>query len=325
MNRFATIASYALALMIGNPSGPIWAQSYPSRPIKLIAPYPAGGPADTRARWLAQKLSPVLGQPIVVENKAGAGGTIGTAAVARSTPDGHTLVVVQEGTLALAPHLYSQPGYDPIRDLAPVARLDVTPMLLAVHPSVPAQTVGDLLQLARQRPGQLTYGSAGTGSPPHMAAELFKRMAHIDVVHVPYKGAAPAQVDLIAGQLTYTIDNIVIQLPQVRSGRIKALAVTSARRLTSLPDLPTVSESGLPGYEYSSWMGVCAPAGTPKEIITRLNREIATILKTPEARAWFAAQGGKPVVATPEEFGAHIKSEHARWGNIIREAGIRLE
>jgi tripartite-type tricarboxylate transporter receptor subunit TctC len=198
-------------------------------------------------------------------------------------------------------------------------------MLLAVHPAMPVESVADLIRLAREKPGQLTFGSGGTGTPPHMAGELFRRMAKIDVVHVPYKAASPALVDLVAGRLSYTIDSVAIQLPQVRNGKIKALGVTGAKRIASLPDVPTVSESGLSGYEYWSWMGICVPAGTPPAIVSRLNHATVEVLGTPDARAWFAAQGGEPMGETPEEFAAFIKAEHAKWGMIVRDAGIKAE
>lgn len=306
-------------------SAPTVAQTYPSKPIRLIAPSAPGSPPDIRSRWLAEKLAPVLGQPIVVENKAGAGGNIGTEAVARSAPDGYTLLLVHQGTLAINPHLYARTGYDPIADFAPVTRLIVSPMLLAVHPGLPANSIADLVRLAREKPGKLTFGSGGTGTPPHMAGELFKRTAKIDVVHVPYKGASPALVDLMAGRLSYTIDSTSIQLPQVRTGKIKALAITSATRLASLPDVPTVAESGLSGFEYWSWMGISAPVGTAKEIVSKLNRVIVEVLGTPQAREWLAAQGGEPGAETPEEFAAFIKAEHVKWGAVVREAGIRVE
>lgn len=306
-------------------SGPTFAQAYPNKPIRLIAPSAPGSPVDIRARWLAEKLAPTLGQSIVVENKPGAGGSIGTAAGARSASDGYTLLLVHQGTLAINPHLYAQTGYDPIADFAPVARLVVSPMLLAVHPHLPVDSIADLVRLAKEKPGQLTFGSAGTGTPPHMAGELFKRMAKIDVVHVPYKGAPPALLDLMAGRLSYTIDSIAIQLPQLRTGKLKALGVTSGKRVASLPDVPTVAESGLSGFEYWSWMGICAPAGTPKEIVFRVHQEIVGVLNTPQAREWLAAQGGEPSKETPEEFAAFIKAEHAKWGTIVREAGMVAE
>ena len=319
------ITAWSLVVVGAVLNGATIAQTYPAKPIRLITPSAPGSPVDIRSRWLAEKLAPVLRQPIVVDNRAGAAGSIGTAAGARSAPDGYTVLLVHQGTLAINPHLYARTGYDPIADFAPVTRLVVSPMLLAVHPGMPANSVADLIRLAREKPGQLTFGSGGTGTPPHMAGELFKRMAKIDVVHVPYKGASPALVDLMAGRISYTIDATVIQLPEVRTGRIKALAVTSAKRLASLPDVPTVAESGLSGFEYWSWMGICAPAGTPKEIVSRLNQAIVGILDTPQARDWFATQGGDPMGETPEEFAAFIKAEHAKWGAIVRQAGIVAE
>ena len=323
--RLFTAALSAVALIAAAPASLAWADNYPSKPIRLIVPAGAGSPPDIRARWLAERLRPVLGQPIVVDNRPGAAGMIGTEAAARSAPDGYTLVMVHQGTIALNPHLYAHLPYDPIKDLAPVSRLVVSPMMLAVHPAVPANNVADLVRLAKEKPGQLNFGSGGVGSPPHMAAELFRHMANIDVWHIPYKSTPDALTDLIGGRITYTIDGIAIQLPQVRAGRIRALAVTSGHRLAAFPDIPTISESGLPGYEYWAWMGVCAPAGTPKEIVARLNAEITKIARTPEARAWFQEQGGEPITESPEQFAAYIKAEITRWGKIIREAGIKAD
>jgi tripartite-type tricarboxylate transporter receptor subunit TctC len=301
------------------------AQTYPSKIIRLIVPSSPGSPPDIRARWIAERLRTALGQVIVVDNKSGASGIIGTQATIRSPADGYTLVMAHQGTMALNPHLFPELPYDPIKDLAPVSRLVVSPLILTVHPEVPARSVADLMRLAKEKPGQLNFGYPGVGTPPHMAGELFRILAHLDVMNVPYKSAPAAQVDLMGGRLTYTFDAIATQLPQVRAGTVRALAVTSAKRLAALPDIPTVAESGLPGYEYWSWMGICAPAGTPKEIISRLNAEIAKILRTQEARDWFAEQGGEPIIETPEEFAAFIKTEYSRWGKIIREAGIKPE
>jgi tripartite-type tricarboxylate transporter receptor subunit TctC len=318
------IASWSLVVLSAVWSA-TFAQGYPGKPVRLIAPTAPGSPPDIRARWLAEALTPVLGQPVVVENKAGAGGNIGTEAVAKSAPDGYTLLLAHQGTFAINPHVYARTGYDPIADFAPVTRLVLSPMVLAVNPGLPVNTVADLIRLAKEKPGQLTFGSAGNGTPPHMAAELFKRTAKIDVVHVPYKGASPALVDLMAGRLSFTFDSAAIQLPQVKTGKIKALAVTGSKRLASLPDVPTVSESGLPGFEYWSWMGICAPAGTPKDIVLRLNHAIVVILGTPKAHEWFAAQGGEPIGDTPEEFAAFIKTEYSKWGAVARAAGITVE
>ncbi len=321
--NFAKIA--AAVLMASTMASTCFAQTYPSRLIRLIVPSAPGSPPDIRARWIAERLRPALGQGMIVDNKGGAAGIIGTQAAARSEANGYTLVLVHQGTLALNPHLYPDLPYDPIKDLAPVSRLVVSPLLLAVHPEVPVRSVADLVRLAREKPGQLNFGSPGAGTPPHMANELFTRLAQLDVMHIPYKSAPAAQIDLIGGELTYTFDAIASQLPQVRAGKIRGLAVTSAKRLAALPDIPTIAESGLPGYEYWSWMGICAPAGTPKEIISRLNTEIAKILRTREARDWFAEQGGNAIIETPEEFAAFIKSEYSRWGKIIRETGIKAE
>ncbi len=320
------IEKLAIAALIAITStSACFAQAYPSRTIRLIVPSAPGGPVDTRARWIAEKLRISLGQAFMVDNKAGAAGIIGTQAATQSPADGYTLVMVHQGTMALNPHLYPALPYDPIKNFAPVSRLVVSPMLLAVHPDVPANSVADLIRLAKEKPGQLSFGSPGVGSPPHMAGELFGRLAHIEVLHIPYKAGPAAQIDLIGGRLTYTFEGVVSQLPQVRAGKIRGLAVTSAKRLPALPDIPTVAESGLPGYEYWAWMGISAPAGTPKEIITRLNAEISKILRTQEARDWFAEQGGEPVLETPEEFAAYIKTEYSRWGKLIREAGIKAE
>jgi tripartite-type tricarboxylate transporter receptor subunit TctC len=323
MRNLATITLAAVLAIISTSA--CFAQAYPSRTIRLIAPSAPGGPVDTRARWIAERLRIALGQAVIVDNKSGAAGIIGTQAAMQSPADGYTLVLVHQGTMALNPHLYPELPYDPIRDFAPVSRLVVSPMLLAVHPDVPVHSVADLIRLAKENPGQLNYGSPGVGAPPHIAGELFRRMAQIDVLHIPYKTGPAAQIDLIGGRLTYTFEAVATQLPQARAGRIRALAVTSGKRLAALPDIPTVAESGLPGYEYWGWMGISAPAGTPKEIVARLNGEITKILRTQEARDWFAEQGGEPVPETPEEFAAYIKTEYSRWGKLIREAGIKAE
>jgi tripartite-type tricarboxylate transporter receptor subunit TctC len=301
------------------------AESYPSKAIRLIVPTAAGAPPDVRARWIAERLRTALGQPVVIENKAGASGMIGTHAAIRSPADGYTLLMVHQGVMALNPHFFPDSPYDPIKDLAPIIRLGVSPLILAVHPDVPARSVAEFMRLARENPGQLNFGHPGVGTPPHVAGELFKRMGHLDVVNVTYKTHAAMQIDLVSGRLTYTLDGLATQLPNVRAGSVRALAVTSAKRLTNLPEIPTVAESGLPGYEYLSWMGLCAPAGTPKEIISRLNAEVARILRTHDARDWFAEQGADPVVETPGQFVSYIKSEYTRLGKVIREAGIKGE
>jgi tripartite-type tricarboxylate transporter receptor subunit TctC len=317
MNRF-------IAMLLVFAAGSALGQGYPAKPIKLVAPAPPGSPVDIRARWVAEKLAPALGQPVIVDNKAGAGGNIGTEMAAYSAPDGYTLVIVHPGTMAVNPHLYAR-RYDPVRDFAPITRLFDSVLMLAVNPSVPAHSVAELIKLAKERPGQLSYGSSGIGTPPHMAAELFRRLAHIDVQHVPYKGASPALTDLVAGRVAFTIDSLTMQMPQVKLGKLRALATTGPARVTAAPEVPTFAEAGLGDYEYLSWMGVAMPAGAPRDVVLRLNKELVRALKTPEAREWFAGQGAEVVGDTPEEFAALIRAEHARWGRIIREAGIKAE
>ena len=263
---------FAALLMMGmfpSLSAPILAQEppWPAKPIQLIVPGGAGGVVDIRGRWLAERLAPALGQPVIVENKLGAGGNIGMGMAARSKPDGYTLVIIHQGTMTINPHLYSRLGYDPLTDFIPITRLGLGPLLLAVNPKVPATTVSELVQFAKANPGKLTFSSPGVGTPPHLASELFKRVAGIDVAHVPYKGGGQAVADLIGGHITFTIEGLTVLLPQVKAGKLRALGVTGPRRVASLPEIPTIAEAGVAGYEFQGWVGVAAPAGTPKPII----------------------------------------------------------
>ena len=301
------------------------AESYPSKPIRIIVTGTPGGPPDLLARWLAERLGPALGGTIVVENRPGAGGNLAMQATARSAPDGHTLVVAGQGPFALNPHMYANPGYNPIGDFAPITQIERGALLLTVNPEVPVHSVADLIALANSKPGGLNWGSPGTGTPPHLASALFIRGANLNVTHVPYAGASAAMLDLIAGRLAFTFGAVNIQLPQVKAGKIRALAVTSAARLEALPGIPTVAESGLPGFEYIGWLGIAAPAGTPASIIERLQREIAAILMTDEARRYFVSYGREPVASTPAAFAAFIRAEHAKWGQVIRDSNIRAE
>lgn len=322
----ATSATFLLVMLAAClQSAPALAQTYPSKPVRLIVPGPPGTAADIRARWIAEKLSPMLGQPIIVDNRAGAGGAIGTEAAAKSAADGYTILLVHQGTMAVNPHVYAKLGYDPLIDFAPITRLSLGPLLLAVNASLPVQSVADLVRLAKQKPGQINFGSPGNGTPPHLAGELFKHMAGIDVTHIPYKGGAQALTDLVAGQIAFSMDNLAVQLPQVKAGRIRAIATTGAQRIAALPEVPTVAEAGVPDYEYLAWMGIAAPAATPRAIVARLNFDIVTILSTPAARDWLSAQGNVPGGDTPEQFAAFIKSEHAKLGRIVREAGIKAD
>ena len=299
--------------------------AWPAKPVRIIVPGGAGGVTDIRARWLADRLTPALGQSVFVENKAGAGGLLGTEMGARSAPDGYTLTIIHQGTMTVNPHLYSRLGYDPLADFTPITHLGIGPLLLAVNPEVPATTVAELVQLAKAKPGQLNFGSPGIGTPPHLAGELFKHTAGIDVVHVPYNGGGKSAIALMSGQVSFMIEGMNVQLPLVKAGRLRPLAVTGSRRVASLPDVPTMAEAGLPAYEFVGWVGIAAPAATPKPIIDRLYREIGKVLATAEAREWFGAVGAEPLADAPEAFAAAIRAEHAKWGKVIREAGIRIE
>lgn len=324
MKRRNALIATAFAATLPMPS-PAQDAPWPSKPIHIIVPGGSGGVTDIRARWLAERLAPLLGQSVIVENKPGAGGNLGMEIGARSAPDGYTLTIIHQGVMTVNPHLYSRLNYDPLKDFAPITHLGISPLLLAVHPDVRATSVNELVQLAKAKPGQLSFGSPGSGTPPHMAGELFKRMAGIDVVHVPYKGGGQAVSDLVAGHINFSIEGTIVQLPQVKAGRLRALAVTGPRRIPSLPDVPTMAEAGLPGYEFLGWVGIAAPAATPNPIIARLYREISAVMATAQARDWFGAVGADPMADPPEVFSAAIRMEYAKWGKLIPEMGMKLE
>jgi tripartite-type tricarboxylate transporter receptor subunit TctC len=301
------------------------AADWPSRPVRIVVPGGAGGVIDIRARWLAERLAPVIGQPIMVDNRPGAGGNLGTAAAAHSVPDGYTLLIVHQGTMAINPHLYARPGYDPLTDLVPITRLGVGPLVLAVHKDVPAHSVAELVNLARASPGKLSFNSPGIGTPPHLASALLQHLTGIHALHVPYKGGGQAIVDLVAGHVSWTMEGLTVLKPYAQDGRVRLLAVTSAHRVKVLPDLPTVSEAGVAGYEFIGWVGLAAPAGLPETVLERLYGAIAKVLDTVEARAWFEAFGVEPGGEAPAAFSAIVRAEHAKLGNVIRAAGIRIE
>lgn len=300
-------------------------QSYPNKPIRMVCPFPPGGTTDLVARTVAQKLSEAWGQQVVVDNRSGAGGLIGTEMVAKAAPDGYTILLGSITTHAVNPALYKKLNFDPLKDFYPVSLIVSSPQLLAVHPSVPVKSVKELIALAKEKPGRLNYGSAGTGTSPHLTFELFKSTAGIDIVHIPYKGTGPAITDLVGGQVQMMITGVVALMPHVKSGKLRGIAVTSSRRTTALPDIPTVSESGVPNFDVSSWFGVFLPAGTPKPIVARLNGEIRKILELAEVRKRLIDQGADPASDTPEQFAAYVKSEMARWGKVVRDTGIRAD
>jgi tripartite-type tricarboxylate transporter receptor subunit TctC len=304
---------------------PAAAQSYPAKPVRIIVPFAAGGGTDIVARTVGAKLGEALGQAMVVDNRAGAAGVIGTEIAAKSAADGYTLLMGSGGPLAISPGLNAKLPYDPTRDFAPIALVTTMPFLLVVHPALPVKSVRELIALAKARPGQLNYASPGSGSTTHLAMELFKALAAVDVVHVPYKGVAPAATDLIRGQVQMMSGDLNTLMPHVTSGKMRPLAITGAARSTLLPDMPTVAESGVPGYEASGWFGMLAPVGTPQEIVRRLNGEIVKILAAIELRKRLAGLGGDVAGGTPEQFAAHLRHEIAKWGKLIRGIGLKPE
>jgi tripartite-type tricarboxylate transporter receptor subunit TctC len=301
------------------------AQGYPAKAIRMIVPFLPGGPNDILGRVIAQKLTEQLGQQMVVDNRGGAGGIIGAELAARAVPDGYTLLLGGTASLSINPGLHRKLPYDPLKDFAPVSLVGTAPSILVTHPSLPVKTVRDVIALARAKPGQLNFASAGIGTPPHLAGELFKSIAGVDMVHVPYKGGGPALVDLIAGQVNMYFSGISAALPLVKDGKLRGIAVTSARRTALMPDTPTIAESGLPGYEVGNWYAIVAPAATPKAIVMRLNHEIVTALAVQDVKRRFVELAADPVGSTPEELLKYNRSEIAKWARVIKSAGIKPE
>lgn len=298
--------------------------AYPTKPLRIVVPLSAGGPTDTLARIIGQQLSEKLGQPVIIENRPGAGGNIGAEVVAKAAPDGYTLFMGTSGPLSINQSLYSKLQFDPAKDFSPVVLVASAPFVVAINPSLPARSVKDLIALAKSKPGQLNFGAV-SGSAAHLATELFKSMAGIDMVHVAYKGAAPATTDLIAGVLQLSFASTPGVMPNVKAGKLTALAVTSSKRLTQLPDVPTLAESGLAGYEASVWYGVVAPARTPRAIIVRLNTEINKILQDPDIRQKLMSNDFEPAGSTPEQFGTYIKAETAKWRQVVKSSGAKSD
>jgi len=300
------------------------AQTFPTKPVTLVVPFPPGGPTDAMARTLAAEIKDHLGQPMIVENRAGAGGNIGADVVAKSNPDGYTLLMGTTGVLAINNYLYKDMPFDPQRDFAPVSYTSLITNILVVNANVPAKNVADLVALAKAKPGELTFASSGAGSSTHLSAELFKSMAGVDIVHVPYKGSSQAITDLMAGHVTMLVDNAPSSLPYVQQGKLRALAVTSLKRMPGLPDVPTLDEAGVKGYESLSWSGIVAPAATPKPVIAKLNAAIERVLAMPDVRKKFADLGVDPVGGPPEAFARHIRAESEKWGRVVKAANITL-
>ena len=299
--------------------------AYPTKPIRLVVPFPAGGATDILAREVAKHLTETWGQSVVVDNRPGAGGNIGSELVAKAPPDGYTLEMGTVGTHAINASLYAKMPYDHVKDFVPVILVAGVPNVLVVNPSVPVNSVQELIAYAKANPGKLNFASSGAGTSIHLSGELFKVMAGVQMMHVPYKGSAPALQDLIGGQVQLMFDNLPPSLPQIKAGKLRALAVTSATRAPALPDTPTIAEAGLPGFEASSWFGVLAPAGTPPAIVAKLNAEIAKWLGSPEAKEKLAGVGANIAGGTPDDFARHIQAETAKWAKVVKESGAKVD
>jgi tripartite-type tricarboxylate transporter receptor subunit TctC len=323
MKHPGTTRSVTLALLIALFTAVAAAQSYPSKPVRLIIPFPPGGSNDVVGRMIAFQLSERLGRQVVADNQGGAGGIIGTDAAAKAPPDGHTLLLISVA-YAFGASMYKLP-YDPATAFAPVALLGTGPVVLAVTAKLPVNSLKELIALAREKPGELNYASAGVGSFQHLASSLFKLQSGLDIVHIPFKGGGPAMMDVIAGNTQIAIGSLIQTLPHIKSGRLKPLGVGSAKRVPALPDVPTISEAGVPGYEATNWWGIVAPAGTPRPVIERLHKELSVILASAETKKRFESEGGEAAQMTPEEFGRFIASEMEKWAKVVKEAGIRAE
>ena len=301
------------------------AQAYPAKPVRLVVPFPPGGSTDIVARIVAQKLSDRLGQQVVVENRGGAGGTIGAEAVAKAPPDGYTLVVGTTSTHAVAPSVYGKIGYDPVKDFAPISLIAVTPYLLVVNPSVNVKSLQEFVGYVKARPGKLNYASAGTGSTTHLAMEMLKSAAGLYIVHIPYNGNGPAGTAVIAGQVEILFGSLPAVLPHAKSGRVRPLAVGTPKRSPSLPDVPTVAESGFPGFDASLWLAIMAPAGTPAPIVDRLQREIHAVIASPDTADALNKAGAEPITSTPAELAAMVKDGVEKYGKVVKQAGVKPE
>jgi tripartite-type tricarboxylate transporter receptor subunit TctC len=299
------------------------AQDYPTQPVKLVVPFPAGGGTDALARWFARGLESKLGQPFVVENRAGSGTTIGAGFVARSAPDGYTIMLGTSSTYAIAPNVYKKVPFDPTKDFAPIALVAEVPFVLVVHPSLPVKSVAELVALVKSKPGAMSYASAGIGTQHHVNAELLKTLTGIQMTHVPYRGGGPALSDVVAGHVPIYFGDVSTVMPLARAGKVRALALTISQRLEAFPDVPTMHEAGITNYNASAWQAFVAPAGTPAPIVARLNKALIEVVKSPETQERFRGLGLRPLTSTPDELGAHMRSELVRWGKVVEAAGAK--
>ena len=315
----------AFVILVAACMQPLLAQDYPDKTIRIIVPYTPGGTADMLARTIGQKMAESLGQQVIIDNRPGAGGNIGADLAAKAAPDGYTILMGTVATHAINPNLYPKMPYDAAKDFAPIVLVATLPNLMVVNPSVPARNVKELIALAKAKPGELAFASAGNGTSQHLSGELFKKMTGVDMIHIPYKGSAPAVTDLVGGQVQLMFDNIPSSLPQVRAGKLRALAVTGPRRSPVLPDLPTLSEAGLPGFSITSWFALFAPAGTPAKILLRLNKEAGKAIASKELRQQWMDQGIEPAGGTAEQLAAFRLMEASKWEKIARDSGARVE
>jgi tripartite-type tricarboxylate transporter receptor subunit TctC len=298
------------------------AQSYPAKPIRIVIPFPAGGTTDVAARMIGQKMNEAWGQPVLVEARPGAGGSIATELVAKSPADGHVLLA-STIAFAIVPSLRAKLGYDPVKDFAPITQISALPLVLVVHPSMPVKNVKELVALARAKPGTITFASSGSGTSPHLAGEMLKALAKIDLIHVPYKGSAMGANALLGGHVMMNVGLLPAVLPQMQAKRVRAIAATTAQRIPSLPDLPTVAESGYPDYEISSWQGMWAPAGVSPDVLAKLHREMVRIIKLPDVHERITSEGGVAVASSPAEFSAFVRREIAKWSKVVKDSGAR--
>ncbi|MDD2692784.1 MULTISPECIES: tripartite tricarboxylate transporter substrate binding protein [Simplicispira] len=315
----------AIALAAATLSLGAAAQAYPTKPITIVVPFSAGGTTDILARLVGQYLTTELGQPVVVDNKAGAGGNIGGALAAKAPADGYTLFMGTVGTHAINAALYKKMPFDHVKDFAPLSRVANVPNLLVAHPSQPFKTVPEMIAYAKANPGKINFGSPGNGASPHLSGELFKSMAKVELTHIPYKGSAPAVSDLLGNQIAIMFDNMPSVIPHVRSGKLRAIAISTAKRSPELPDVPTIAEAGVPGYEAVSWFGLFAPAATPKPVLDKLSTALSKVLANPEVQKKISAQGGETVNETPAQFAAFIRSETTKWGKVVKESGATVD
>ena len=322
--RRALVTTAALGLLAALPAA-AWAQAYPSKPLTMVVPFSAGGTTDILARIVGKAMEAELGQPIVIDNEAGAGGNIGAQAAARAKADGYTLFMGTVGTHAINEALYAKLPYSPLGDFAPLSRVAMVPNLLVAHPSRPYKTVKELVEHARANPGKVNFGSSGNGSSIHLSGELFKSLAKVDMVHVPYKGSAPAVADLLGGQIDIMFDNMPSAMPHVKAGKLRPIAVTTAKRYPELPDVPTIAEAGVPGYEATSWFGLFTSRQAPPEVVTRLNAALVKVLAKPEVIKQMAEQGAVAHPEKPAQFEAFIKAEAAKWGPVVKASGAKVD